>query len=139
MARALVDTDILSEILKGKNPRLLAKADAYRATYGVITTSVITVMEVIKGLHKLGDYERQTEFLTAIASEEVLSLDLESAEIAGRIYADLEREGKTVGWADAMIAGIAIRHQLPLVSGNTAHYTRISDLGLPLVLENWRD
>lgn len=139
MARALVDTDILSEILKGKNPRVLARADAYRATYGVITTSVITVMEVIKGLHKLGDHERQTEFLTAIASEEVLSLDLESAEIAGRIYADLEREGKTVGWADAMIAGIAIRHQLPLVSGNTAHYTRISDLGLPLVLENWRD
>lgn len=139
MTRALLDTDILSEILKGKNPQVLARADEYRATHRRMTTSAVTVMEVVKGLHKLGQSRRQAEFLAAIAGEEVLPLDLESAEIAGKIYADLERAGKTIGWADAMIAGIAIRNGLPLVSGNTAHYARISDLGLPLVLENWRE
>jgi tRNA(fMet)-specific endonuclease VapC len=36
-----------------------------------------------------------------------------------------------------MIAAIAIRHSLDLVTGNTAHYQRIQQLGYPLTLVNW--
>jgi predicted nucleic acid-binding protein len=38
-----------------------------------------------------------------------------------------------------MIAAVAIRHGLTLVTGNTAHYERIQRLGYLLTLENWRE
>jgi predicted nucleic acid-binding protein len=37
-----------------------------------------------------------------------------------------------------LIAGIALRHGLTLVSGNVAHFQRIQALGYSLKLENWR-
>jgi tRNA(fMet)-specific endonuclease VapC len=69
---------------------------------------------------------------------DLLSLDLASAELAGRIYGDLERTGQTIGRLDPLIAAIAITHDLVLVSGNQAHYARIQSLGYALKLDNWR-
>jgi tRNA(fMet)-specific endonuclease VapC len=65
-------------------------------------------------------------------------LDAVSAELAGRIYADLERLGQPIGRADPMIAAIALRHDLTLVTGNLSHYRRIQALGHNLQLDNWR-
>jgi predicted nucleic acid-binding protein len=43
-----------------------------------------------------------------------------------------------IGRADPMIAAIAIDQGLELVTGNTAHYQLIQELGYPLTLVNWR-
>jgi tRNA(fMet)-specific endonuclease VapC len=138
MDRALLDTDIFSELLKGIDPRVVANATAYRALFGRYTVSVITVMEVIKGLHRLGREDRIQHFLAGLAAEEVLTLDMHSSELAGRIYADLERTGQPIGRADPMIAAIALHYGLTLVTGNLAHYQRIQVLGYALKLNNWR-
>jgi tRNA(fMet)-specific endonuclease VapC len=37
-----------------------------------------------------------------------------------------------------MIAAIAITNGLELVTGNTAHYQHVQQLGYPLTLANWR-
>lgn len=37
-----------------------------------------------------------------------------------------------------MIAAIALRHGLTLVTGNLSHYQRIQALGYGLKLDNWR-
>lgn len=42
MDRALLDTDVLSEILKGVNANLATRAAAYRASFGYYTLSLIT-------------------------------------------------------------------------------------------------
>jgi predicted nucleic acid-binding protein len=76
--------------------------------------------------------------ISRLASEELLPLDTEAAVIAGRIYGELEKVGRTIGRADPLIAGIAIAHDLTLVTGNTKHFERIAALGFPLVLEDWR-
>jgi predicted nucleic acid-binding protein len=76
--------------------------------------------------------------LSSIASEEILVFDQTAAELAGRIAGDLERVGQPIGRADPMIAAIALEHGLELVTGNTAHYQRIEQLGYPLTLVNWR-
>ena len=47
MNKALLDTDIYSEVLKGKNPTVAQHAASYRQQHGVYTVSVITVMEVV--------------------------------------------------------------------------------------------
>lgn len=53
MDKALLDTDIFSEVLKGVNPTATARATAYHATFGQYTTSLITVLEIVKGYHKI--------------------------------------------------------------------------------------
>jgi tRNA(fMet)-specific endonuclease VapC len=139
MNRALLDTDIFSEVLKGRNQKVVASARAYRTQFFRYTVCTITIVEVVKGFHKLQRDDRIARFFRALADEEILALDMESAEIAGRIYGDLERTGQTIGRADPMIAGIAIRNSLVLVTGNTDHYERIQAIGYPLQMENWRD
>jgi predicted nucleic acid-binding protein len=89
-------------------------------------------------LHKVGREDAIQRFLSGLSSAELLTLDLQSAELAGRIYADPERTGQPIGRADPMIAAIALQHGLTLVSGNLSHYYRIEALGYELQLENWR-
>ena len=125
-------------MLKGIDSQVTAQATAYRAIFGRYTISVIAVMEIVKGLHKLEREDRIRQFLGGLVAEDTLTLDVSSAELAGRIYADLERTGQTIGRADPMVAAIAIHHDLVLVTGNQAHYQRIRNLGYDLKLANWR-
>ncbi|MEQ8466289.1 PIN domain-containing protein [Coleofasciculus sp. E1-EBD-02] len=138
MNKALLDTDIFSEVQKGINSNIVTRARAYRDTFGSYTISVITVLEIIKGWHKRQRQDRIQQFLNVITDVEVLNLDLSSAELAGRIYADLERTGQPIGLADTMIAAIAMHKNLTLVTGNVSHYQRIQLLGYKLHLDNWR-
>jgi tRNA(fMet)-specific endonuclease VapC len=138
MDKVLLDTDLFSEILKGLDQSVAKKATTYLTLFGRYTISTITVIEIVKGLHKMQREDRLAQFLAGISSAELLTLDLVSAELAGRIYRDLERTGQPIGRADPMIAGIALRHDLTLVTGNVAHYQRIQTLGYKLSLDNWR-
>ena len=138
MDKALLDTDILSEILKGRDAQVTERARRYRSTFGRYTISAITVMEIVKGLHRQDREDGIQRFMAALAQVEVLGLDGRSAHLAGRIYADLERAGQPIGRADPMIAAIAMTHGLVLVTGNVKHYQRVQNQGHPLSIANWR-
>lgn len=123
--KALLDTDIYSEILKGINQAVRANAIVYRKRHGVLTISAVTLMEITLG-HQQRQASRQLQhFLASVAMEEVLPFDRSAAELAGRIAGDLERSGQPIGIADPMIAAMALTHSLELVTGNTAHFQRI--------------
>jgi tRNA(fMet)-specific endonuclease VapC len=136
--KALIDTDIFSELGKGVNQTVAGNGATYRAIHGQYTISVITVMEIVRGYQKKQSPRRLQAFLTNIASEEVLPFDHPAAELAGRIQGELERVGLPIGRADPMVAAAALQNGLELVTGNTAHYQRIQQIGHPLVLVNWR-
>lgn len=74
-------------------------------------------MEVVKGFHKAGQPITLDRFLTALRNSEVLVFDLSAAEIGGRVFGDLERTGQPIGRADVMIAAIALRYDLLLITG----------------------
>lgn len=137
--RALLDTDIFSEVLKDKNVAVRARADAYIKEHGRLTISLITVLESAKGFQKAQRPEAIPRFVTLLPSFEVLGFGVDEALLAGRIYGDLERIGQPIGRADPMIAAVAIVAGIELVTGNGAHYARIQALGYALSLENWRD
>jgi len=80
--KALLDTDIFSEILKGIDQNVVAHATTYRAAFGRYTISVITVMEIVKGLHKFQREDRVQQFLAGLANVELLTQDLHSSESA---------------------------------------------------------
>lgn len=125
MSKALLDTDILSEILRGVNTAVTRNAGAYLGVHGRFSLSVITVMEMVKGFQKVQRPQKITSLLDLVAFEEVLDFDQEAAEQTGRIWGDLDRAGRTIGLADPMIAAVALQHGLELITGNTAHYQRI--------------
>jgi tRNA(fMet)-specific endonuclease VapC len=137
--RTLLDTDIFSEVIKGKNASVSARADAYMKAHGRLTISVITVLESTKGLQKAQRPDAMTRFVGMLPSLDVLGFGIEEALVAGRIYGDLERTGQPIGRADPMIAAVAITNAIALATGNGAHYERIRALGYALRLENWRD
>lgn len=112
MDKALLDTDILSEVLKGIDQNVSARAASYRAVFGRYTLSTVTVMEIVKGFHRVGREDRILQFLSGLAAADLPTLDVQSAELAGRIQADLEKSGQPIGLADPMIAAIALRHWL---------------------------
>lgn len=138
MNKSLLDTDILSELFKGVHPAVARNATAYRQAFGRYTLSAITVMEVVAGLQRVQRPRRIQKFMNDISAQEVLAFDRADGKLAGEIAGDLERTGRTIGWADPMIAAVAIGHGLELATGNTAHFQRIQQLGFPLILTNWR-
>ena len=54
MNKALLDTDIYSEVLKAIDQNVARNATAYRQTHGLLTVSVITLMEIIHDLREVG-------------------------------------------------------------------------------------
>jgi tRNA(fMet)-specific endonuclease VapC len=136
--KAILDTDIFSEVVKGVDQTVAANAKTYRRAFGHYTVAAVTVMEIVQGYQQKQAVRQLQAFLAALPSQEVLSFDETDAELAGRIAGELERVGRPIGTADSMIAAIALRHHLELVTGNTAHFQRVQQLGYPLVLSNWR-
>ena len=136
--KAIIDTDIFSEISKGVNPTVAAHAKTYHRAFGHYTVTVVTVMEIVQGYQQKHAARQLQAFLAALPSQEVLAFDETDAELAGLIAGELEYTGRPIGTADSMIAAIAIGLGLELVTGNTAHFQRVQQLGYPLTLINWR-
>ena len=66
MSRVLLDTDIYSEVIKAINPTVTQNAIAYRQANGVLTLSVVTVMEIVRGFQQNQSVRRLNDFLTAV-------------------------------------------------------------------------
>jgi tRNA(fMet)-specific endonuclease VapC len=135
---ALVDTDILSEVMKGRNEVVRSRATEYLSTYGSFSISSVTILEVVKGFQKARREPELQRFLSSLSSVRVFPFAQPEAVLAGKIYGDLERLGKPIGRADPMIAATAIIHGLVLVTGNEEHYQRVRDAGYELALNNWK-
>ena len=71
MNKALLDTDTLSEIGKGKNAAIAANAKTYRRSFGHYSFSTITVLEIVRGYQKAQQFQRLNAFMASIVSEEV--------------------------------------------------------------------
>jgi tRNA(fMet)-specific endonuclease VapC len=138
MSKVLLDTDILSEILKGKNATVMKRAAEYLAVEGRYTTTVLSVMEVVRGFHRIGAVDRADRFVSFLSAVEVLPFDTESAILAGRIDAALTNRGRIVGVADVAIAACALVQGHPVCTGNREHFEYIQEVGFPVVLQNWR-
>ena len=138
MSRVLLDTDVLSEVNKARDPTVANHARRYLARHGRLTFSSITVMEVVAGYSRRGSEEKLRRFVEMVKRSEVIPFDGVAGDLAGRIHADLQRAGCDIGVPDTMIAAIAIHRGLPLVTGNASDYVRVQNVGYPLMLASWR-
>ncbi|MDW8055073.1 MAG: PIN domain-containing protein, partial [Anaerolineae bacterium] len=126
MKPALLDTDILLDILQGGNSTVQENAQRYLTVHGRYTITAITVAELARGT---AQGQITAEWLDALLERvEVLALDAIAAKIAGQIYQRLENQGMRIGLADCLIAGIALSHERVLVTANQRHFLRVAAL-----------
>jgi len=137
MNRTLLDTDILSDFLRGKDANVQRRAAAYLDEHGRLSLSAVTVFEVVRGRHQAQQAERAVQFLAWSQTADVLAFDDRCAQIGGEIAGALLRAGLTVGVADLLIAATAIANRLVLATANLGDYQRMQRFGL--VVENWRE
>jgi predicted nucleic acid-binding protein len=85
MTEALVDTDILSELIRERNARVAAHARESITRSGPLAISVVTVMELAKGLEKAGRANVLDSYLARLRPLQVLKFAAEEARLAGII------------------------------------------------------
>jgi tRNA(fMet)-specific endonuclease VapC len=132
MKPALVDTDILSEFLRGTDI-VVENAKTYLESYDSINFSIITYYEILNGLLYKDARKQLNRFSDFAELNKILPLTLSATRQAAEIYANLRRKGQPIGHTDCLIAGIALTNNLQLVTNNTDHFKRMK--GLEIV--NW--
>jgi tRNA(fMet)-specific endonuclease VapC len=131
MRRFLLDTNILSDVIRQPHGRVAGRVSAL--SQDELCTSIIVVAEL-----RVGAIRRETARL-AVQLEAVLEgIDVlafeKPADIAyGKLRAYLEQAGTPVGANDLLIAAHALTLDLTLVTDNEREFSRVPDLKI----ENW--
>lgn len=131
---ALLDTDILSEVIKRRDVNVQRHAQAYLADHGQLQFAIITRYEILRGLKAKDAFRQALAFERQCAQSIVLPLDDDVVVQAAEIYGLLKKQGAIIGDADILIAATALVHDLTLVTGNLDHFRRIPTLQC----ETWR-
>lgn len=126
MLAYLLDTDICIHALKKRNTLLV---DAFTAHDGRMALSDLTLYELYYGAERYEDPARRIAIIESFAARlDILPFDTRAALHAGNIRATLERQGRTIGAYDLMIAAIARSQGLVLVTGNVREFERVEGL-----------
>ena len=139
MRRVLLDTDILSEILKGRDPAVIRRARAYAEEHGRFTYSAVSVLEILFGLHHKDAQRQLRKAETSFAENDVIVPTLEDYKTAGRIRGLARGLGQQLTSDDCLIGAVAQRIGSPVATANTRHFETMQSVGLVLELENWRE
>jgi predicted nucleic acid-binding protein len=138
MVKVLLDTDILSEYLKGHDKFVVARASHYAREHIRFTFTSVTVHEIVFGLELKGAVSQLQKALAWIDQNEQITPTADDYLRAARIKAAARKQGAVVELPDCLIAAVAIRLGLPVVTGITNDFLSIQRTESQLVLENWR-
>ncbi len=127
----LLDTNIIIYWLKGNQQ---IENSVLAVGLENVSYSIITKAELYFGAYNSSQVAGNLQNITLISSKLLmLPFDDQAAQQFGQIKATLKQKGQLILDADLMIAAIALAHNFTLVTNNTKHFSRISDL----LLENW--
>ena len=135
MDEILLDTDILSELLKQRDANVVARAADYLAQHGQFTISSITRYEVLRGLKEKNATAQLARFHRFCGNSLVLPVTDAILDRCADLWVEGRRKGLDPADADLVIAATALQHNRTLVTGNTSHFQWISGL----TLANWRE
>lgn len=138
MSKVRLDTDILSEYLKGHDQVVARHAAAYASLHGAFTFTSVTVHEIVFGLEFKGAPVQLAKALAWLNQNEQITPTAADYQEAALIRATARKQGSILELPDCLIAATAIRLGLPLVTGNTTDFEAIQKTGVKLTIENWR-
>ena len=128
--RVAIDTDILIDLLRNVTKVVDSISEMERKGY-MLATTIINAFELFHGAYKSKKREKNLASTKTLLKRLInLKMGLASAQNAGRIYAELEREGQLIGLRDVMIGAIALTKGYSLATRNIEHFQEISGLNL---------
>ena len=128
----LPDTNACVTLLRERNPLLIARWQAVKASE--IVLCAVVVYELRHGAERSSNPPREHAKLDGFLSPfPSLPFDDACAHKCAEIRHTLERTGGVIGPHDLQIAAIALRHGLTLVTHNTKEFSRVPGLKL----EDW--
>jgi len=99
--------------------------------------SMITVSELLHGVHRAGDRTRRAHrsaFVEAVIDRfPLLAVDLPTARAHAELWAELAASGGLIGAHDLWLAAAARAHGLVLATANARDFDRVPGLDV----ENW--
>jgi tRNA(fMet)-specific endonuclease VapC len=134
MDSALLDPDILSEVMKLRDPIVRRKALAYTRDHGQLAFSSMTRYEVLRGYREQNATQPLARFAIFCQHSIVFAVTDAVFDRAADLWVTGRRGGHPHNDADLIIAATALEHGRVLVTGNTAHFAWIAGLRL----EDWR-
>ena len=135
MDAALLDTDILNEVLKQRNSHVVAHASAYFQIHGRFAISALARYEIIRGLRDANATTQLSRFATFCQNSLVLPITDCILDRAANLWVAARQGGHSRSDADTIIAATALEHDLILVTGNTSHFSWVPGL----TIANWRE
>jgi tRNA(fMet)-specific endonuclease VapC len=131
---ALLDTDILSEVVKLRNVNVKQHALAYTTQHGQFAFSAMTRYELVRGYRDQNAAVQLARFATFCQRSIVYPIT-DSVFRAADLWVKARRGGHPSGDADLIIASTALEHGRTLITGNIAHFKWIAGLSI----EDWRN
>ena len=129
--RFMLDTNVVSHIMQGRDAQLLARLTA--VPVGQAVMSSVTLAELEYGLHRKGQPVRLRNALTQVLLRmDVLPWNEDVAMCYGKLCAALEAQGINLSDFDMMIAAHAITAKATLVSRDKAFAQVPANLSLRL-------
>ena len=127
----LLDTNICIYLINERPKKVLAHFK--RHALGDIGISSITASELAFGVAKSGSLKNRVALEAFLLPLQIVEYDAGAAMVYGDIRAALEKQGKTIGPLDMLIAAHALSRQLVLVTNNEKEFRRVDQLKV----ENW--
>ena len=125
--RLVLDTTIIVRHLRGQREEtgLIHRLQ----DISTVATTIVNAFELYYGAFKSKETAKNLTsargFLNAV---EVLDLDDDSAEFAGKVMANLESRGIALDPRDVLIGSIASKNGFSVVTRNSKHFERIPEL-----------
>lgn len=126
MLKYLLDTNLCIRVLRDRPQGL---RERFNAEASSLSISSVVLYELLFGAAKSARPVENRNAVEAFAARiEVLDFDADAAAHAGEIRADLERQGRSIGSYDVLIAGHARSRGLVVVTGNLGEFERVDGL-----------
>ncbi len=128
----LLDTNACVECLRSRHAGVVARFRSC-SPHELRVCSVV-VAELRYGAYKSSNPAANLKLLQTF-TEPLISVPFDdlAADAYGRIRANLEQRGQTIGPNDTMIAAIALANGLTVVTHDTAEFSRVGGL----LIEDW--
>lgn len=125
-----LETSFIIDLLRG-DPHAKRILDEIVSSNDTTSIATPTLMELQTSIALNARRAKEKQLIDKIkASSVLLSLDHESAILAGNIEAELILAGETIPPVDIMIGAIARQHHETLLTRNVKHFKRIPGLNI---------
>ena len=129
----LLDTNICIYIINARPPGVFAHFERYRL--GDVGISSVVASELAYGVAKSRSVRNRQALEMFLAPLEVLPFDEGAVWVYGDLRAELERDGRSIGALDTMIAAHALSLDATLVTNNFREFSRVPRLNLENLVE----